>query len=162
MDGSLPGSAVHGIFQARILEWAAFSFSRGSSQPRDRTWVSWIRYIGSTPPLLCSSLLLLFLAFLDSCNGLPRWLSGKELPAMQETQKTLVWSLDQEDPLKQEWKPTSVFWPGKCHGQRSLVGYSPKGRKELDTPEQLSTALHITHITNENLLYSTRNSTVVT
>ena len=29
MDGNLPGSAVHGIFQARILEWAAISFSRG-------------------------------------------------------------------------------------------------------------------------------------
>ena len=40
MNGSLPGSAVHGIFQARILEWAAISFSRGSSQPRDRTRVS--------------------------------------------------------------------------------------------------------------------------
>ena len=40
MDDNLPGSAVHGIFQARILEWAAISFSRGSSQPRDRTWVS--------------------------------------------------------------------------------------------------------------------------
>ena len=36
----LPGSSVHGIFQARILEWAAISFSRGSSQPRDRTRVS--------------------------------------------------------------------------------------------------------------------------
>ena len=32
MDGNLPGSAVHGIFQARILEWAAMSLSRGSSQ----------------------------------------------------------------------------------------------------------------------------------
>ena len=42
MDGSLPGSAVHGIFQARILEWAAISFSRASSQPRDRTRVSCI------------------------------------------------------------------------------------------------------------------------
>ena len=40
MDGSLPGSVVRGIFQARILEWAAISFSRESSQPRDRTWVS--------------------------------------------------------------------------------------------------------------------------
>ena len=39
MDCSLPGSAIHGIFQARILEWAAISFSRGSSQPRDRTRV---------------------------------------------------------------------------------------------------------------------------
>ena len=42
MDSSLPGSAVHGIFQARILEWAAISFSRGSSQPRDWTQVSCI------------------------------------------------------------------------------------------------------------------------
>ena len=42
MDGSLPGSAVHGIFQARILEWAAISFSRNSSQPRGRTRVSCI------------------------------------------------------------------------------------------------------------------------
>ena len=42
MDGSLPGSTVHGILQARILEWAAISFSRGSSQPRDQTQVSCI------------------------------------------------------------------------------------------------------------------------
>ena len=42
MDSSLSGSAIHGIFQTRILEWAAISFSRGSSQPRDRTWVSCI------------------------------------------------------------------------------------------------------------------------
>ena len=36
------GSSVHGIFQARVLEWVAISFSRGSSQPRDRTGVSCI------------------------------------------------------------------------------------------------------------------------
>ena len=42
MDGSLPGSAVHGIYQARILEWAAISFSRGSSQRKDRGRVSCI------------------------------------------------------------------------------------------------------------------------
>ena len=40
MDYSLPGSSVHGIFQARILEWVAISFSRGSLWPRDQTWVS--------------------------------------------------------------------------------------------------------------------------
>ena len=40
MDCSLPHSSVHGIFQARILEWVAISFSRASSQPRDRTRVS--------------------------------------------------------------------------------------------------------------------------
>ena len=42
MEGSLPGSAVYGIFQTRILEWAAISFSRVLSQPRDQTWVSCI------------------------------------------------------------------------------------------------------------------------
>ena len=40
MDCSLPGSSVHGIFQSRVLEWVAISFSRGSSQPRDQTRVS--------------------------------------------------------------------------------------------------------------------------
>ena len=42
MDCSLPGSSVHGIFQARVLEWVAISFCRGSSWPRDRTQVSHI------------------------------------------------------------------------------------------------------------------------
>ena len=42
MDCSLPGSSVHGILQVRILEWVAISFSRGYSQPRNRTRVSWI------------------------------------------------------------------------------------------------------------------------
>ena len=42
MDYGLPGSSVHGIFQARILEWVAVPFSRGASQPRDRTQVSCI------------------------------------------------------------------------------------------------------------------------
>ena len=42
LDCSPPGSSVHGISQARILEWVAISFSRGLSQPRDWTWVSWI------------------------------------------------------------------------------------------------------------------------
>ena len=39
---NLPGSSVHGIFQARILEWVAISFSRGSSQHRNRTQTSCI------------------------------------------------------------------------------------------------------------------------
>ena len=42
MDYSLPGSSVHGIFQAIVLEWIAISFSSGSSQPRDRAQVSHI------------------------------------------------------------------------------------------------------------------------
>ena len=40
MDSSVPDSSVPGILQARIVEWVAIPFSRGSSQPRDRTRVS--------------------------------------------------------------------------------------------------------------------------
>ena len=40
MDCSPPGSSVHGILQARILEWVAIPLSKGSSQPRDRTQIS--------------------------------------------------------------------------------------------------------------------------
>ena len=40
MDCDLPGSSVHGNFQATILEWLAISFSRGSSWPRDRTRIA--------------------------------------------------------------------------------------------------------------------------
>ena len=40
MHCKLPGSFIHGVFQARVLEWVAISFSRGSSWPRDRGWVS--------------------------------------------------------------------------------------------------------------------------
>ena len=55
MDCSSPGSSVHGIFQASILEWVAISFSRGSSQPRDQTRVSCIscsggRFFTTKPP----------------------------------------------------------------------------------------------------------------
>ena len=42
MDCSLPGSSIHGIFQARILDWVAISFSRGSSRPWNQIEVSWI------------------------------------------------------------------------------------------------------------------------
>ena len=42
VDCSPPGFSVHGIFQARILEWAAIFFSRGSTQSRDQTWVFFI------------------------------------------------------------------------------------------------------------------------
>ena len=65
----------------------------------------------------------------------------KRLPTMQE-----IWvqSLSQEDLLEKEWQPTPVFLPGKSHGWRSLVGYSPWGCKESDTTELL-------HFLHENI-----------
>ena len=46
MDCSLPGSSVHEILQARILEWVVIPFSRGLSQLRDQTRVSYVSCIG--------------------------------------------------------------------------------------------------------------------
>jgi len=56
----------------------------------------------------------------------------KNLLATRETQ---VQSLGQEHSLEKGMATHSVFMPGDFHGQRSLAGYSPWGRKELDTTE---------------------------
>ena len=53
-------------------------------------------------------------------------------PAMRET---WVQSLGGEDPLEEGMATTPVFLPGESQGQRRLMGYSPWGRKELDTSE---------------------------
>ena len=69
MDYSPPASSVHGIPQARILEWVAISFSRGYSQPRDRTCISCIgRWIFL--PLSCQGSSD-FLLRTDITEGLP-------------------------------------------------------------------------------------------
>ena len=74
VDCSPPGSSVHGIFQAGMLEWVAMHSSRGSSWPRDRTCVSRLLHwqVGSLPlvPLgkpicagYCTSIFLSFFSF---------------------------------------------------------------------------------------------------
>ena len=66
MDCSPPGSSVHGIFQARVLEWGAIAFSRGSSQPRDQTQVSCI--IGSCFTLWATREAKLIIAYSNLIN----------------------------------------------------------------------------------------------
>ena len=53
----------------------------------------------------------------------------KNLPAMQKPQETQVRSLDREDPRRRKWQLTPVFLLGESHGQRSLAGYGPWGRR---------------------------------
>ena len=61
----------------------------------------------------------------------------KNLPAMQETE---VWSLVGKMSWRRKWQPTPLFFPGKSHGQRTLVGYSLWGNKrarhDLATKQQ--------------------------
>ena len=54
---------------------------------------------------------------------------------MQETQ---VQSLGWEDPLEKGMTTILLFLPGKSHGQRSAVGYSPRGCKQLDTTKHMA------------------------
>ena len=53
----------------------------------------------------------------------------KNPPAIQETQEMRVQFLSGEDRWRRKWQSTPVFLPGKPHGQRSLVGFSPRGGK---------------------------------
>ena len=85
MDCGLLGSSIQRILQARILEWVAVPSSRGSSQPRDHTYFSYV-----------------------SCIG--RWVASlvaqrvKRLPTVQQT---WVRALGQEDTLEKEMAPHS-------------------------------------------------------
>ena len=72
-------------------------------------------------------------------KGLPRWLSGKESGCQCRRHKR--WWYDPrvgKIPWRRKLQPTPVFLPGEFHGQRSQVGGSPWGHKELDTTEQLT------------------------
>ena len=62
----------------------------------------------------------------------------KNPPAVQETQNTQVQSLVWDDPLEKEMATHPSILPGEFHGWRSLAGCSPRGHKESDTTERLS------------------------
>ena len=78
MDYSLPSLSVHGIFQARILEWVVLSFSRRSSWPRDRTCIScmgrWILYHCTTQKALYIYIYMCFIIIIIIiCIGHYHW-----------------------------------------------------------------------------------------
>ena len=72
-------------------------------------------------------------------EGFPGDLVVNNPPAKQETQvQSLGWKDPPLPPQRRKWQPTLVFLPGESYGQRSLVGYSPWGRKESGTTERLT------------------------
>ena len=89
MDSRPPESSVHGILQARILEWVSIPFSRGSSQPRDQTWVSciagrffmvWATRVAAKSLQSCPSL----------CDPIDRSPPGFSIPGILQA-RTLEW-----------------------------------------------------------------------
>ena len=67
---------------------------------------------------------------------LPRWFSGKESSCQCRRHGFNPW--DSKIPWRRKWQPTPVCLPGKSHGQRSLVGCGPRGRREWDRTERLN------------------------
>ena len=96
--------------------------------------------------LYCKWAQLTFVEFFKIL-GLPWWqasLVAQRLKCLSTMRETRVLSLCWEDPLEKEmkWQSTPVLLPGKSHGQRSLVGYSPWGCKESDMTERLQSLTH--------------------
>ena len=72
--------------------------------------------------------------------GLPRWLRGKESACQCRRCRLNPWV--GKIPWRRKWQPTPVFFPGKSHGQRSLVSCSPWCCQVSDMTEQLNTHAH--------------------
>ena len=80
----------------------------------------------------------------DEWRGLPQRLRGKKKSVCNAGVAGDTGSSPGlgRSPRRGHGNPTPVFWPGESHGQRSLVGYSPRGRKELDTTEATQHGSH--------------------
>ena len=133
MDCSPPDSSVQGIFQAIILEWVYMHYSRGS--PQSRNFLGLIKYIK--------------LYFQEGFTG------DSVVESTCQCRRCGFGPWVGKIPWRRTWQPTPVFLLGKSHGRRSLVGYGPRGHKELDTTEQLHFTSYIkeTH-TQRNYLES--------
>ena len=121
--------AVKGILQARILEWVAFSFSRGSSQARDRTQVSCIAGGFFTSWATREALNIKHRSKYKM--GFPGGASDKEPACQCRRRKRHVPSPDGRIPWRRTRQPTPVFWPGDPHGQRSLTGLQSIGSQRV-------------------------------
>ena len=92
------GSSVHGIFQARILEWVAIPFSRGSSQPRDWMLVSCIegRFSSEPPGKPCTRTVYADCSYLVKCEPIMCYLEYRYLFDRQRLIKTIsLWFIQQ-------------------------------------------------------------------
>ena len=125
VDCSLPGSSVHGIFQARVLEWVAISFSRDlpdpGIEPRSPALQedSLPTELSGKPNLLVTSKTISLFQSTCNCKTNLLFMSRLSQSLLSATKRAIL----------RKWQPTPVLLPGKFHGRRSLVGYSPWGRK---------------------------------
>jgi len=163
LDYSPPGSSVHGILQARILEWVAIPFSRGSSQPRDWNWgshiagrcfiiwvtreahvyTSYIAYMYFICKYICFYTAYVEKAMAPHSSTLAWKIPWVEEPGRLQSMGSLTVRHDWATSLslftfmhwRRKWQPTPVFLPGESQGWGSLVGCRLWGHKESDMTE---------------------------
>ena len=122
------------------------------------TYLSWAMYF-----LWDSDSFISVLSTLRSASvpiwGLPSRRYGKESACPCRRYKRLkLDSWDRRIPWRRKWQSTPAFLPGELHGQRSLVGYSPWGLRQLDMTEHVSARVYThththTHIHTHVLIY---------
>ena len=161
VDCSPPGSSVHGILQARIMEWVAISFSRevvctAYTYIYPYTYMymsehlSWRKRYSMLPGRDSSSRVLILGSPDLSCEKdnlsseqssvshstkiVPQKKSCQDIKFPKCLEIRTVWTKQQ----RRQWQPTPVLLPGKSHGQRSLVGCSPWGREKSYMTEATS------------------------
>ena len=123
---------IHGVLQARIPEWVAFPFSRGSSQPRDRTQVSHIagRFFTSwaTREAHDKEEEKYFCLWTCTFGASLVTQTVKNLPAVWET---WVWSLGREDPLEKEMATHSGIPAWRVPWTEEPGGLQPMGLQRV-------------------------------
>ena len=123
MDCHPPGSSVHGISQARILEWVAISSSRGSSQPRDGTHISCTSCISRDS--------------LQLCPGKPPFEPLVDVSSLQsQATAGFIHAIDAGHPPWEHSCPKAVpkWYPSQCQGQASLLEFPYIKATLWDTP----------------------------
>ena len=94
-------------------------------------------------PILFADRVAYLISSLPARVGLPWWLGWLSLLAMLETWVPTLGQEEEGIPWRRQWQPTPVFLPVESHGQRSLAGYSPWGRKVSDKTERLMLSLSL-------------------
>ena len=141
-DCSPPGSSVHGISQARVLEWVAISFFRGFSWPSDWTWVSGLgrqilyRWATKEAHWLWVTCIFWIWVLCQMCFA-----KISQIVDFLWDSFTVFWRGNVLNPddidfykIRKKWLCTSVLGDGRG----SLACCSPWGHKESDTTEQLN------------------------
>ena len=127
MDASVPGSSVHGILQARILEWIVIPFSRESTQE-----LNWVLLHCRTEKAMAphSSTVAWKIPWTEEPGGLQ---SMGSLRVRHDWATSL--GLFTFMHWRRKWQPTPVFLPRESQGWGSLVGCRLWGRTELNMTE---------------------------